>query len=74
LSVAPKVKTLSISKYKISPEVQAKRDNKRQAILFSELGQEQESLIVSQSKNNVIAADSDIKNISLLKKELGLTN
>jgi hypothetical protein len=74
LSVAPKVKTSSISKYKISPEVQAKRDNKRQAILFSELGQEQESLIVSQSKNNVIAADSDIKNISLLKKELGLTN
>ena len=71
---ASKVKTSSNSIYKISTEVQAKRDVKRRTILFSELEQEQQALIVSQSKNDVVDADSHVRNIALLKKELGLPN
>lgn len=71
---ASKVKTSSNSIYKISTEVQAKRDDKRRTILFSELEQEQQALIVSQSKNDVVDADSHVRNIALLKKELGLPN
>ena len=74
IAPTPKVKTSNNSIYKISAEVQSKRDDKRRTILLSELEQEQQALIVSQSKNDAVDADSHIRNISLLKKELGISN
>jgi hypothetical protein len=61
-----------LAENKIPGNVQAKRDDKRRAILIAELKQELEDLLVALDKKDGVAIENHNSNIKLLKKDLGL--
>ena len=56
---------------KIDKQTQNQRDDKRKAILLSELDTEEKALASARSQNSPLDVDMHQKNIQLLQKEIG---